>query len=208
LRAWLAALVATGGRDTGLRKQLADTARKSLADPAAVDPEFRSLAWAVGVQELGDSFARQLESALLASQDALLRSDAAWAIGSAETPQGSSRALALAARPDVRQAELGRLLYPQFGSPLTRDAAWTWLQDNFDHVLAKAPGIFKARYFQLLEPFCDAPNREQIASRLQDEVRKLGAGELEMQRTLEGIDLCIAQRAALGPSVSAALEAR
>jgi len=37
---------------------------------------------------------------------------------------------------------------------------------------------------------------------------EIGSGALEVQRTLEGIDLCVAQRKALGASVAAAMQAR
>jgi hypothetical protein len=208
LRRLLATLVISEGRDADLRHNLPDTARASLDDPAAIDPEFRPLVWSVGVQELGESFGQALESKMLASDDGLLRADAAWALGNAEDPQGSRRALALVLRPDVRPGEVSRILYPQFDSPLTRDSTWVWFKANTDRVLDKVASIFQARYFELLDFYCDAPHRNDIAQALKTQVRKMGSGELEMQRTLEGIDLCIAQRTALGPSVEAALRAQ
>ncbi len=205
LRRLLATLVIDEGRDADLRRSLAETARASLDDPSAIDPEFRPLVWSVGVQDLGESFGQALEARMLASDDGLLRADAAWALGHAEDSQGSRRALALVLRPDVRPGEVSRILYPQFASPLTRDSTWTWFKSNTDRVLDKVASIFQARYIELLDSYCDSAHRNDIAQSLKAQVRKMGSGELEMQRTLEGIDLCIAQRAALGPSVEAAL---
>ena len=208
LRRSLASLVVLHGRDPVLGGKLTEAARASLKDPAALDPEFRSVAWGVAVRELGDPFARSLESTLLASEDSLLRSDAARALGLAEDPKASARALALSRNAAIRTNELYGLLGGQFLSPVTRDAAWDWLRGNFDRVLDRLPGFSKASTFELAEFFCDESRRPEIARTLEAKSKEIGAGELEVQQALEGIDLCVAQKAALGPSVVAAMEAR
>ncbi len=208
LRRSLANLVVLHGRDPELRAKLAAAAVASLEDPAVLDREFRSMAWRVAVQDLGDPFARSLEAALLASNDSTFRQDAAGALGGAEDPQGSARALKLIENPGVRTVELLGLLYGQFESPATRDAAWTWLGEHFDRLLGSLPGFAKDATFGVVESFCDAKRRPEIERTLTAKSRAVGSGELEVQRALEGIDLCVAQRAALGPSVKAAMDAR
>ena len=203
LRRSLASLVVVDGRDAVLRSKLTEAARASLRDPAALDPEFRSMAWLVAVQELGDPFARLLESTLLASEDSLLRRDAAWALGMAEDPKSSARALALSLQPGIRTSELYGLLGGQFVSPVTRAAAWAWLRENLDDVMNRLPGFEKGRMFGVAESFCDASLRPELDRTLAAKSREIGSGELEVQRALEGLDLCVAQRAALGPSVVA-----
>jgi aminopeptidase N len=208
LRRSLALLVVVDGRDPVLRARLAGAARASLEDPAALDPEFRGMAWGVGVQELGDSFGQALASRLLASDDSLLRQDAAWALGTAEDPRGVARARALALDPATRSTELWRFLFSQFVSPVTRDSAWLWLDGNFDRVLQKLPAFEKPYSFQFAGSFCDKPHREAIERTLNAKSKAIGSGELEVQQVLEGVDLCVAQRAALAASVAAAMEAR
>jgi HEAT repeat protein len=208
LRRSLASLVVVHGQDPVLRGQLTNAARASLVDPAALDPEFRSMAWRVGVLELGDPFAHSLESTLLASGDSLLRRDAASALGAAEDPKASARALALAQNPAIRTMEMYGLLGGQFLSPVTRDAAWDWLMRNYDSVLNKLPGFAKGSSFGIAEVFCDASLRPEIERTLNSKSKEVGSGELEVQQALEGIDLCVAQRAALGPSVAAAMGTR
>jgi HEAT repeat protein len=163
------------------------------------------MAWSVAVQELGDPFAQLLESALLDSDDSLLRRDAAWALGTAEDPKAATRALTLSLNPAVRTTELYGLVVEQFISPVTRDAAWVWLRENFDHVLDKLPGFEKGGLFGLAETFCDAGLRSEIARTLTAKAKEIGSGELEVQRAMEGLDLCVAQRRVLGPSVTAAM---
>jgi cytosol alanyl aminopeptidase len=195
------------GRDPAPRARLAEAARASLEDAAALDREFRPLAWTIGVQDLGDGFAASLESALLASQDSQLRRDAAIAIGAAESVEGSKRALALAGSPDLRTTERFALLRGQFGSPATRDAAWDWFAGNFDRLIAGLPGYAKDAAFGMAESFCDPVRRPEIERTLTAKANAAGSGALEVQRALEGIDLCVAQRAALGASVATALRA-
>jgi aminopeptidase N len=208
LRSSLASLVVVHGRDPALRRKLTEAAQASLTDPAALDLEFRSMAWGVAVRELGDPFARMLESTLLASEDSLLRQHAAWAIGYAEDPKSSARALALSQDTKVHTTELYGLLGGQFLSPVTRDATWDWLRANFDRVLGKLPGFAKANSFELAEVFCDAARRPEIEQILVAKSREIGSGELEVQQVLEGIDLCVAQRAELEPSVATWMQAR
>jgi alanyl aminopeptidase len=164
------------------------------------------MAWTVAVQDLGDPFAQLLEAALLASDDSLLRRDAAWALGSAEDPKASARALTLSLHPAVRTSELYGLIAGQFISPVTRDAAWSWLRDNLDSALNKIPGFEKGGLFGLAETFCDASLRPELDRILTAKSREIGSGNLEVRRAMEGLDLCIAQRAALGPSVAAAMQ--
>ncbi|MFM2437326.1 MAG: hypothetical protein RLZ55_135, partial [Actinomycetota bacterium] len=205
LRRSLASLVVVDGRDPILRLELTEAARASLKNSAALDPEYRSMAWSVAVQELGDPFAQLLESALLDSDDSLLRRDAAWALGTAEDPKAATRALTLSLNPAVRTTELYGLVVEQFISPVTRDAAWLWLRENLDNVLDKLPGFEKGGLFGLAETFCDAGLRSEIARTLTAKAKEIGSGELEVQRAMEGLDLCVAQRRVLGPSVTAAM---
>lgn len=207
LRRSLASLVVRHGRDPELRARLAAAARASLTDPAALDREFRSLTWTVGVQDLGDAFAQSLEARLLASDDSQLRQDAANAIGAAEDAKGSARALRLVADPGIRTMEVFALLGGQFGSPATRDAAWDWFAGNLERVLQGLPGYAKDATFGMVEWFCDTKRRPEIEQTLTAKADEAGSGALEVRRALEGIDLCVAQNAALGASVAAAMRA-
>jgi alanyl aminopeptidase len=145
---------------------------------------------------------------MLASQDSQLREDAAAGIGAAEDDKSSARALALSQNEAVRTVELLWLLSGQFSSPVTRDRAWDWLVTNYDRLLKRLPSFAKDAAFGLVESFCDAKRRPEIERTLMTKSKAIGSGELEVRRTLEGIDLCVAQRAALEPSVAAAMGTR
>jgi aminopeptidase N len=205
LRHSLAWLVALHGSDPALRARLAAAARASLDDPAALDPEFRALAWTVGVQDLGASFAGSLEKAMLGSQDSLFRQHAASALGAADDPATSARALALVLDERVRTNELFGLLSGPFEGPATRAAAWAWFDTNTDAVLRRLPAFAQGYALGVVEPFCDSPHRAEITRSLEPRAQALAGGSLNFQRALEDIDLCVARREALGRSVAAAL---
>jgi aminopeptidase N len=208
LRHSLASLVALHGGDPALRARLAAAARASLDDSAALDPEFRALAWSVGVQDLGPTFAASLEKVMLASQDSLLRLHAARALGAADDPATSARALELALDERVRTNEMYGLLMGPFEGPATRTAAWAWFDANIDAVMRRLPAFAQGYALGLVEPFCDASQRSRIAAVLEPRAQKLAGGGLQLQRALEDIDLCVARREAFGPSVAAALAGR
>ncbi|HSN71212.1 MAG TPA: ERAP1-like C-terminal domain-containing protein, partial [Steroidobacteraceae bacterium] len=205
LRRSLVALLALRARDPQLRTLLAEAAKSSLSDAEALDPEVRDIAWAVGVQDLPPEFSRKLRERLLASEDAAERTDAALALGQAERPADAAASLALALDPGIRSGELFRLVKQQLDGAATRDAAWTWFAANFDAISNRLPGFAQAAIVSLPGSFCDAAHRREVETVLAPAVARTGLGTLELERTLEKIDLCMAQRAELAPAAAAAL---
>jgi hypothetical protein len=205
LRTSLARLLATDAQHEPTVRVLADAARRSLEDPKALDPEFRPIAWAVGVRELGPGFAEEMTSRVLTSQNAADRQAAAGALGASLDAAASAGVLELAMRPDVRINELGAIVFQQLGQPETREAAWTWLLSNFDRMREKLPGFAQDYVYATPSSFCDATLRESAKSVLDKGVAEKHVGSLRAARTLESIDLCMAQKAALGGQVSEVL---
>jgi len=205
LRRSLVAILALDARDAGIRTALAAAASQSLDDPAALDAEFRDIAWSVGAQELGPAFFAAMRQRLLTGEDASLRTDAATAIGAVESADGAAAALALALEPQVRVGEMFRIVWQQVHAAATRDAAWVWLAKHFDSLTNKLPGFAQSVLFELPSSYCDAAHRRDIESFMKPAVARGGKGSLELARTLETIDLCMAQKAALGPRIVATL---
>jgi len=208
LRRSLVALLALHARDPQLRATLAAAADASLSDTTAIDPEYRDIAWAVGVQDLPPDFAKALRARLLASEDAAERTDIALALGYAQRKGDAAASLALALDPQIRAGELFRMVYQQLYRAPTRDAAWSWFAENFESIANKLPGFAQAAIVGLPKSFCDTGHRRDVEATLTPAVARTGLGTLELERTLERIDLCIAQKAALGEGVRAGLAAQ
>jgi len=205
LRQSLLSMVALGGRDSGLRAVLAPAAQRSLSDPAALDPGFRRTAWSVGVQELGKQFADQLEPLVSGSPDAHVREDAARALGNAEDPAvaEAARALTLDERVDINI--VAGIAFTQMQNPITRQAAWSWLEAHRDAFFGRVPGEFLFYFAELGNPLCSKAERAQFDTLLAGRLAGTTGGELEVARVQETIDDCIALRQAVAPQLEAAL---
>jgi hypothetical protein len=205
LRRTLLNLVAVEARDPELRHVLARAARDSLDQPDALDTGIRDAAWIVAVQEDGKPFADELLRRLPESEDGLWRQHAAQALGAADDPAVAANALAFAIEEHTRVNELFVIGGGQFEAASTRDGAWAWYRENFETLMKRLPGFARPYAFESPGNFCDSVHRAEVEKFLAPEVRKFGAGELELARTLERIDLCVALRQAHAKDINAAL---
>jgi aminopeptidase N len=206
LRRTLLYLVAVEARDPELRHVLARAARDSLDQPDALDTGIRDIAWLVAVQEDDKPFADELLRRLRESEDGLWRQHAAQALGAADDPAVGATALAFAIEEHTRVNELFAIGGGQFESAATRNGAWSWYRENFETLMKRLPGFARPYAFEPPGSFCDSAHRAEVEKFLAPEVRKLGAGELELARTLERIDLCVALKQAHAKDIAAALE--
>jgi hypothetical protein len=204
LRRALLRIVAEGGRDKDVSTVLADAARASFADPAALDTGIRDVAWSIAARD-DARFADALLKRMGTIQDSLMREHAAAALGSVEQADTAAKVRAFAIDTNTRTAEGFIILGEQFGSPVVRPDAWRWLHDNFDEVLRRLPGFAQPVTFQYPETFCDSTTRKQVEEFLTPKSRELGMGELELARSLEHIDLCAAQKSAHAADIRTAL---
>jgi len=205
LRLSLTELVASSGRHAPTLALLADAARRSLEDPGVLDPEYRAIAWTAGVRTLGRPFAREMEARVAASPDPAVRSAAAAALGASLDPALSAEVIQAALQPGVRTNEMSTVVFGQLDQPETREAAWSWLRPNFDRMRDRLPGFAEQRVYDTPSSFCDAGLRASAARFLEQALAARKVSALRSARTLESIDLCIAQKAALGAQVSEAL---
>jgi hypothetical protein len=195
LRRELAGIVALWARDREVRAMLAAAAQRSIDDDKALDPLLRSRAWAVGVRDLPASFRQAIETRLLESNDPLIRVDAAMALGYAEDPDSSQHVRALVLNPKVQPEAVYFLLYRQFSNPVTRPAAWTWLDEQQSAVAAKLPEWFGPQFLaQLGESFCSAAERDAFQAALASRIATVA--EIAYRRAVARIDVCTAIRAA------------
>ncbi len=204
LRRSLLGILALTARDPAVCPVLLQAARASLTEPAALDTSIRDIAWGVAAQE-DAAFADSLIKKLGQTQDGLLRQHAAAALGWSEQPATAAKVRTLAIDPGTRTYEMYSMLGGQFGSPAMREDAWLWLRDNYDIVAHRLPGFAQEATFQFPDGFCDTTHRKELEAFLTPKSRELGMGELELARTLERIDLCVAQKEGHAADFRAAL---
>ncbi len=205
LRRTLLTLVAVHGRDPEVRHVLARAARASMDQADALDTGLREAPWIVAVQEDGAPFADELIRRSLESDDGLWRQHAAQALSAAEQPEVAAKARAFALDERTRINELFAIGDGQFESPVARGDTWSWYHQNFEAIMKRLPGFARPYTFEPPGNFCDAAHRTSIEQFLTPKARELGMGELELARTLERIDLCVALKRAHARDISAAL---
>ena len=73
--------------------------------------------------------------------------------------------------------------------------AWDWVQRNFDALGARTSTFAKPFLLQLGGQFCDPAAQAEVKAFGEAKVREIGAGALEVGRTVESIGLCAALKA-------------
>jgi hypothetical protein len=195
LRRSLIRLIALGARDGPMRARLSAAAILAQSTPTALDIGLRDSAWAVAADDQPPGFFDALVQHL-ESSDPLERMHAAIALGTVKNSALAARALQVAGDPKARINEALTILGRQLEAAETRPGAWQWFLANFDNFVTRLPGFVKPYVFTFAGAACDTTTRGELAKIGAEKVKQLGGGQLELDRALESIDLCIAQKAA------------
>ena len=200
LQAALVKFLAETAKQPELRAELVKMAKAytgygtdNKIHPAAVNPIIIGTALAVGVDELGYDFVDHLQGLALGSTDAVVRRRTLGAIGSTKDPQKAAEIRELVFSPDLRDNEIYSILFPQAFMEETRDATWTWFQQNIDQVLKRVPEARWGRMTMFGSAFCDAEKQAEVEAFFAERIQDMTGGPRGLAKTLEGIDLCIAK---------------
>ena len=90
--------------------------------------------------------------------------------------------------------------------PGTRDGAWKWFAAHRDAALARVPAMFQSFYAGVGNAFCSTEGRQSFNTVLGERLRSASGGEVQVDRALEGINDCVALRAAVGDSIRSTLQ--
>ncbi len=128
----------------------------------------------------------------LATDDSLLRGQLLSAAASTKKPELAQRVLALALDERVRVSELWTPLRAQIGMPETRDAAWTWMTQNFDALKARLE-MGAGRLPAVGQGFCSVERAQEVESFFAERITDLAGGPRNLANVLEQINLCAAR---------------
>ena len=209
------AFLAATGRDPEVR---AEAARRGRAyanvtgagfAPAAVSPGLQLTALAVAVQEGDEALFAALEARLATVEDAEDRQRILSALSSTRDPKLGARALRLSLDPRLRRNERGLPVAAQLSHPENRQAAWEFLDQRWDEVVAQVQErTAVSMAASAVAAFCDGARAQELASKLAPRVAKLPGADLEMVQALEAARLCEASAAAHRKQVEAFLTKR
>jgi hypothetical protein len=207
-RQHLVRLLASEANDAQVQGKLASAATAYLAgDHDALDQGFMAPAFAALVRGGGVEVAKTVAQAALSSEDPVFRGAALGGIAASRRPDVAEWALALA---DGRLRPVERLsLFSSLATTAeTRDVAADWILANYKRLATGGFGIFVAtRLPGSLGAQCSAARADEIDRTLGPEVRALGVGVLDYERTVEAIRHCSDLKAAREMELADALAA-
>jgi alanyl aminopeptidase len=181
---------------------------RSKANPGIVDAQLAGLVLATAVQEGDEGLFDHLLGLLESSSDATGRSRILSALGHAETPALSARALDLALDPRLRVNEIGNVLRAQFYNPRTRDRAWKWFTENFDDLASRfGDGELGASPWRAAS-FCSLDVAAEVERFFAPKVSALSGGPRNLAGAVEAIVLCAEKASVHMPGVQRAFGPR
>jgi alanyl aminopeptidase len=213
LRQRLVPFVATVGEQKELIEEADKLARKWLVDRSAISPDMAGQVLRTAARFGNrDLFDRMHETAVK-EKDRQRRQRLIVALGAFRDPKIAQAGLQLLLSKEFDPREgFFALLFGGLGNPETRELPFQFLKQNIDRLLELLPrevGEDYAANFPFAgAAFCDASHRADVEAFFQDRVKNYSGGPRNLAQVLEGIDLCIAERKALGPELAAFLNAR
>jgi len=200
LRAQVLSFLALDARDPATRREAIQRAHAYLGlggdeqiHADAVDPDLLGIVLAVALQDGDAALFDRLLALFYATEDAVLRDRLLSALGSARDPELARRALQLALDAKLRVNEMLTPLSHQLDDPERRDAAWTWLVENFDGVFARVGPMRAGRLPWLGARYCAVDKQDQVRALFEPRLEALGGGPRNLNGALEAIGLCAAK---------------
>ncbi len=210
LRPQLVRPVATWGGDREFAAQGQALAEKWLADHSAVDPNMLNAVLGTAAFYGDKAFFDRLLAEFRKTQDKQIRQAILAAMNAFRDAAAIEAGMSAVVNGDVPFIEGARLLFNGQQQASTRKLALEFLKAHFDQVVAKMPtggGFdFGSVLPEVGRSYCDAASRDELKNYFQPKVDKFVGAPRALDQVVEGIDLCIANKAAQGPSVAAFLE--
>ncbi|HEX3438252.1 MAG TPA: M1 family aminopeptidase [Pseudacidobacterium sp.] len=199
LRAALFGALGTLGKDPEVIAEAKALAEKYLTDPSSVEPTLAETATHVAALNGDGAFFDQLQKTYETSanpqvQDGALRLLAVFKDASLER-----RSLDYTVSGKVRNQDVAIQLLIMLQGRETRDAAWQYIQQNWDKVQAQLTTAMGAYLVSATGSFCSADARDQVESFFA--THKVPASERSLARAKDQINDCIELRGTQGPKL-------
>jgi alanyl aminopeptidase len=209
LRGSVLGFLAFTGRDATVR---AEAKKRGLAylgygkdgsiHPDAVDPNVAGVALGVVGEEADRPLWDAVHAQLAKTEDPEVRGRLLGVLVNPRKPEMASIVRELTFDPVLRATEVTSAIWTQLEHHETREAAWQWVKDNFDRLLATVPKHHgQTQLIEMASVFCDEPHaKDAEAFFTPARLAQIDGGPRVLAGTLEDIRLCAAKRAAQEPS--------
>jgi alanyl aminopeptidase len=201
LRDELVGFVALEADEPRLQAEAKRLALKWLGDRAAVTPDMIGQVLGVAARHGDRALFDRFRAAAKIAPERRDRRRLYSALGGFVDPVLLKEAFALNLDPSLDFRETNYTFYSALGTDPGRAALWDFAKANFDAIVARMPRETTGGITYVASGFCDAAQEKDAKAFLGGRVEKLPGGTRNLAQTLEGIQLCIASRAAQEPGV-------
>ena len=202
LRPSVVRVVALLGEEPSLLAGSRELARKWLEDRRAISPEMVEVVLQLAAVKGDATLHQRLLAEAKKTQDPAERGKLFAALGSFRDPALARASTALLLSEDFSTLEvLMGLANGMLTEETTREQFYTYVKEHFDALMARMPNEVGGHLPALGGAFCDATHRQDVETFFQERAARYPGGPEILERTLEGVDLCIAQRDSLQPGL-------
>jgi len=200
LRPVLVNVMANQAEDPAFVEEATKLAQAWLEDHKAVDRDMLGVVLNSAAQHGDPALFDRLHAQAKTATDERLKGQLLTAMGSFRDPTIIKAAVALLLTDefDARQS-LNILFAPT--SDETRDVEYAWLKENWGALIAKMPTDYGASIPFVVEGYCDLEHLEDAKSFFTGRATKFEGGPRNLDKVLERISLCVANKEANQPSV-------
>jgi len=209
LRAQIVRPVATWGGDQALAAQAKTLAESWFTDHSAVNPNMLPSVLSTAAFYGDEALFQRFLGEFKVTKDRQIRQTLMGAMRSFRDPAAIAARMNAVLNGEVPFLEGANLLLSSGDSPGTRKMAFEFLKAHWDQIIAKMPSgggfDFGSALPRVGSGFCDATSRDELKAWFAPRVDKFVGAPRRLDQILEGIDLCIAEKAGQEPSVAAFL---
>jgi alanyl aminopeptidase len=163
-----------------------------------VDPNLVGVAVAVVGEGADRATWNAMRSAVEKSVDETVRSRLLVALSVAKNEELAASARDLSLDPMLRDNEVTGPISTQLTRPESREAAWAWLKDHVDALLARLPrhhggaGLISSS----VRAFCDESHLQEAEALFRSRLDHIDGGPRALAMAVEDVRLCAARRKA------------
>ena len=188
MRANLFATLVTA-KDPSAMAEAKTVAEKYLSDPTSYDATFGQTAVALAARNGDAAYYDQLKKLSETSPDPQMAVRALYLLAQFNDPALAERTLDYAVSGKVKNQDAFILLIIEMQIPETRDAAWAFIQKNWDKVQAQLTTASGGAIVGSVGAFCDAKHRDEAVAFFA--AHKVPSADRALPRALNSINDCI-----------------
>ncbi|MFY0572263.1 M1 family metallopeptidase [Archangium lansingense] len=205
LRPMLLGIAGEEGGDPRLVAEARQLTRKWLTDSKAIAPELVRTTLAIASAHGDAALHGELMKAMRSEKERHKREQLINALSGFSDPALVSENLKLLLDSSVDMREVDGLLFGASWDVRTRDVAYAFVKENYDALAGRLPEEMVGALAWSAGSYCDPVHRQEAAAFFTQRLERAPGGTRMLAQMLEGMDLCIAFKAAQGSSLESFL---